>query len=158
MTTTYPDAIQIAGIFVQMPLPAKLVFLDSKGQVHPVTTAFRASDVTYPPNTGDTPWLKLDGLADDPMRIILADALLPSPYCTPPTYPDGFTVGQMVDALSGGNGLIIGLNSGDEPRNDGSPISVVVTDPATPGDINVLADVHGVYVDFTKSRVLLTAF
>jgi hypothetical protein len=158
----FPDAQEIAGILAQMPGDAKLVFLDSHGTVQPVTTAFDAFGPMYGPDD-DTPWADLPVLANDPARILFASTLPEGDkYHVAPQQPDGYTAGQMVVALGSPaplacDGLFSTLNSGDVPMNVYSPISYVATPPL--GDEPpVLVDIHGVYVDFDKTRVLLTAF
>lgn len=157
-----PDAQEIAGIFAQMPPEAKLVFLDVHGDVQAVTTAFDAFGPMYGPNN-DTPWADLPTLANDPARILFSATLQPgNKYYVAPTEADGFTVAQMVTTLGSPaplacNGLFSTMNSGDVPTNTGSPISYVSVPPL--GDEPpVLVDIHGVYVDFDKTRVLLTEF
>jgi hypothetical protein len=162
MTISEPDAQEIVGMLAQMPPAAKLVFLDQHGDPQPVTTAFDAMSVVYPVNSGQCPWLNIPALGNDPARIIFSSTLpKDSPYYTSPQQPDGFTVGQMVIALGSpaplaSDGLFSTMNSGDVPTNTGSPISYV--EPPVGDGLPVIIDVHGVYVDFQKSRVLLTPF
>jgi hypothetical protein len=143
MTISEPDAQEIAGMLAQMPPAAKLVFLDQHGDPQ-------------------CPWLNIPALGNDPARIIFSSTLpKDSPYYTSPQQPDGFTVGQMVIALGSpaplaSDGLFSTMNSGDVPTNTGSPISYV--EPPVGDGLPVIIDVHGVYVDFQKSRVLLTPF
>jgi hypothetical protein len=160
---TEPDATQIAGILAQMPSAAKLMFLDKQGNPLPVTTAFDAMTAGTG-SSGDLqwPWANLPVLANDPARIIFSSTLpAASLYYVAPSQPDGYTVGQMVTALGSPaplacGGLFSTLNSGDVPTNTDSPISYAL--PFADKETPVLVDVHGVYVDFGKSRVLLTQF